>query len=64
MIPGIIPYNEDDEPHVKWLKLIVLIWMIIALWIVSLPNIPKAEQQPNQHEMQLRPQKEVSNADC
>ncbi len=64
MIPGIIPYNEDDEPHVKWLKLIVLIWMIIACWIVSLPNKPKPEQQPNQHEMQLRPQKEVSNADC
>ncbi len=45
MIPGIIPYNEDDEPHVKWLKLIVLIWMIIACWIISLPSKVNLNQQ-------------------
>lgn len=44
MIPGIIPYDPDDESNVKWLKLIVLVWMIIACWIISLPSKAKLDQ--------------------
>lgn len=53
MIPGFIPYNEDDEPDVKWLKILLTVWAGIVLvlvfcWTNDLLNKPDSNQQESQ----------------